>query len=773
MDEDGSNNNTKSETSQSSEESNDLFEKFNECVSKDDNAWLHLKTITTFDTGTSSELRTCETKIRASNVSLFKVEKPDYDGRPSDEGYHQYIDDFVNIRNDDHQDQISVDNGNVPSTRNGYQNEEALRSNIRRRNMRRRKSNSFSEGNLPFGMVADPVSHFSVSSNPSRNGTVSDVGVDRTNASLGSPAPVQSLTRFSPTSLLVESLIDQLCKLMEKDSRKQRKLYHVICERLHQMQLIDDTYTIEEFQFMRSHYQKALYQLLAVAKSSTQPSGTRNILLPLPSSTMNVDIKLNSEQVLEWSRYQHEYQELEYLAKGGFGHVYKVRNKLDGGEYAIKKIFLRYRYVEGFLRSLKEVKMLARLNHPNIVSYKAAWLEPMEGKKSKSHMQKSSQSSTSQEASVSVFSMNSNSRLPLPPAPAHISEDSLDIVFQDSSPENRSNCSHISKSSRSPLQWNQKDLSNSSGSRTHPSTELLGRSTLSSHDIGSNSSSPSDNSDEGDSSETSDESAAFPMKTKAYKENSTASSFLRNWATLYVQMQLCERTLRQWLDVRNATLPAYPLAPSSSEGTLAMNLFLRIVNGIDYIHAQGIVHHDIKPSNIFVSGTLKEVQVGDFGLSCCILSRVDSSGVVGEHHGEVGTRMYAAPEQLRGRCTSKSDLYSLGIVLLELLHPFHTDMERSKVIQKLRTGHLPSDLSTTWPHAARVISDLLQKSPAARPSANELLQRVESLLRSNMESDLSSQLATKDETIRLLKEAVASRDQEIAKLRQRLSFFEK
>lgn len=94
---------------------------------------------------------------------------------------------------------------------------------------RRSQSNSLSEGHIPHGTLADPVSHFSISSSSHRNGTVSDVGaVNPTSHSMKSctPAPVQSLTRFSPTSLLVESLIDQLCKLMEKDSGKQKKLYH-------------------------------------------------------------------------------------------------------------------------------------------------------------------------------------------------------------------------------------------------------------------------------------------------------------------------------------------------------------------------------------------------------------------------------------------------------------------------------------------------------------------------------------------------------------------
>lgn len=738
----------------------------NEISVSDNNSWCHLKTITTFNSEYLSnkcvgeqyhsqrEKHTSDIKCFCNQPNSFHGDDIKFYKKKNEE--KAPCSSHINF-NSEHFETISShlqNNAATPSKDLKSITKKVPKSTLKPRRLRRRsQSNSLSEGDIPHGTVADPISHFSMSSNSLRNGTMSDIGaVNPINESMRSctPDPVQSLTRFSPTSLLVESLIDQLCKLMEKDSAKQKKLYHVICERLHQMRLIDDTYTIEEFQFMRSHYQKALYQLLAVAKSSTQSPSGRNILLPLPSSNMNVDIKISSEQVLEWSRYQHEYHELEYIAKGGFGHVYKARNKLDGGEYAIKKIFLRYRYVEGFLRSLKEVKMLARLNHPNIVSYKAAWLEPLDDEKAKT--QRSSPSSESQEASLSVVSLNSDSRLPLRPACLDAADDSLDIVFLESSSE-------IKKKSV-PSQSVKQQQTN------HPLSNILETSESTDNSNSINSSADSES-----SSSVSEKGAVCPMNAKqSRRRNSTT---VKNWATLYVQMQLCERTLRQWLDVRNASLPACALSPDSAEGNLALNLFRKIVRGVDYIHTQGIVHHDIKPSNIFVNSNLKEVQVGDFGLSCCILSRVDSTGVVGEHHGEVGTRMYAAPEQLRGKCSSKSDLFSLGIVFLELLQPFHTDMERSKVIQKLRSGHLPSELTTTWPHAARLISDLIITSPMSRPTASDLLQRVDSLLRANLEHNIHSQLASKDETIRLLKEAVASRDQEIAELRQRLSSFEK
>ena len=88
-----------------------------------------------------------------------------------------------------------------------------------------KRRGSLSEGNSPNSSIVDAVGNVAASS-LHRNGTVSDTGGDYGSVRSHAPAPVQNLTRFSPTSLLVESLIDQLCKLMEKDSRKQKKLYH-------------------------------------------------------------------------------------------------------------------------------------------------------------------------------------------------------------------------------------------------------------------------------------------------------------------------------------------------------------------------------------------------------------------------------------------------------------------------------------------------------------------------------------------------------------------
>lgn len=56
----------------------------------------------------------------------------------------------------------------------------------------------------------------------------------------------------------------------------------------------------------------------------------------------NDSLKISSKGEIQWSRYSNEFEELEYVAKGGFGQVYKAQHKLDGGIYAVKKIYLRW-----------------------------------------------------------------------------------------------------------------------------------------------------------------------------------------------------------------------------------------------------------------------------------------------------------------------------------------------------------------------------------------------------------------------------------------------
>lgn len=70
----------------------------------------------------------------------------------------------------------------------------------------------------------------------------------------------------------------------------------------------------------------------------------------------------------------------------------------------------------------------------------------------------------------------------------------------------------------------------------------------------------------------------------------------------------------------------------------------------------------------------------------------------------------------------QSDMYSLGVILLELFQPFGTEMERAAVLTGLRTGRIPESLSKRCPVQAKYIQLLTGKNASQRPSALQLLQ---------------------------------------------------
>ncbi len=144
-------------------------------------------------------------------------------------------------------------------------------------------------------------------------------------------------------------------------------------------------------------------------------------------------------------------------------------------------------------------------------------------------------------------------------------------------------------------------------------------------------------------------------------------------------------------------------------------------------HAAGVVHRDIKPENLMVraDGYLK---VLDFGLARR-LPEAGSPGWLAEneaHAGVIGTVPYMSPEQARSKPVGpSSDVFSLGVVLYEMVtgrHPFPADSPPDMLHAIAEDAPVtPSELNRELPAALdELVSRMLEKDPAARPSAAEV-----------------------------------------------------
>jgi len=109
---------------------------------------------------------------------------------------------------------------------------------------------------------------------------------------------------------------------------------------------------------------------------------------------------------------------------------------------------------------------------------------------------------------------------------------------------------------------------------------------------------------------------------------------------------------------------------------------------LDFAHRQGVVHRDVKPRNILLTGD-REVKVADFGVA--LLTYLDATDTQVE--GVIGSPLYMSPEQLREEGVSnQSDLFSLGVVLYELLcgrHPFAAENLATVIYNVTERRHEP------------------------------------------------------------------------------------
>ena len=159
----------------------------------------------------------------------------------------------------------------------------------------------------------------------------------------------------------------------------------------------------------------------------------------------------------------------------------------------------------------------------------------------------------------------------------------------------------------------------------------------------------------------------------------------------------------------------------------ALAIVQQVATGLASAHAAGIVHRDLKPGNVMLlpDGTVK---VLDFGLA-----KIRDISLTGSHR-TLGTIGYVAPEQIRGgRVDGRTDLWSIGVLLYEMLTgkpPFRGEHEMSILhailhAEPLRPSELKGGLS---PQLDDLIDALLQKDPRDRyPSAEALLADIAAL----------------------------------------------
>ena len=318
---------------------------------------------------------------------------------------------------------------------------------------------------------------------------------------------------------------------------------------------------------------------------------------PLASTSTDVDEKPEFKLM---PRLLQDFELLSRLGNGGFGTVFKVQHKIDQSIYAVKCIKLDANDADYPAKRLRESKVLAKLQHENIIRYYSSWIET--------------------------------------------SSEDLEQAWSDVQ-------------------------SNSSSSRN---------------------------------------------KFDTYENSDSTTSHIGEKKYLCIQTELCDRTLSTWLE-KNKTSRKY-----FENKSLYLSTFSQILCGVNYIHVNGHVHLDLKPSNILFKE--QTVKIADFGLVKNTDLYLSTESVALSDLGR-----YLAPECAKGKgnvISNKADIYSLGMIFFEMiLPPCKTVHELLDVQLQLKNQLLfPESFQSQHPMKSQLISQMMQKDPEARPSADEIME---------------------------------------------------
>ncbi|XP_003737567.2 eukaryotic translation initiation factor 2-alpha kinase 3 [Galendromus occidentalis] len=467
------------------------------------------------------------------------------------------------------------------------------------------------------------------------------------------------------------------------------------------------------------------------------------------------------------SRFATDFEPVRCLGKGGFGIVFESRNRIDDCSYAIKRIRLPSKQAARE-KVLREVKALAKLDHPHIVRYYNAWLEtPPPGWQEtvddawKSTLPLSSSNALSNDVgTVATVATESIAETANPLKAASVNPlKPFDDLF-DERETNKISCVTEDIGSLSGSWYSsdrEEEPDDSEGCeydlcRTPATCEdsIVFQSSSGDHSIvfdsrrtwfqkGLNgflrSRTPRDlsvrrrlprrrGSESGDGNSTQPAVPKRPSCLQLEEAPSTQPVYL------YIQMQLCRKeSLKEWLSHRTTL--------DHRGHDKILDIFFQISSAVEYVHDKGLIHRDLKPSNIFFATADDVIKVGDFGL----VTGTDNNPTPGftpaqaneslmsfdgnfndlQLTDKVGTQLYMSPEQITGnKYNQKVDIFSLGLIFFELLWSLPTQMERVNTLTAIKQLHFPRAFKKSFPIEYQLVRQMVAADPTNRPSALEV-----------------------------------------------------
>jgi eukaryotic translation initiation factor 2-alpha kinase 4 len=408
-------------------------------------------------------------------------------------------------------------------------------------------------------------------------------------------------------------------------------------------------------------------------------SGSTSMLLPLGlAQHASLEWRSRRESV-DTSRHRTDFILLQHIGRGAFGVCQKVQHRVDENIYCLKSIVIPDS--KQATKVLREVQLLSSIKSDHVVRYFASWVEKAEPIINTNTNNSTTSSSDGFSFSTSTTSNGSHAAAAVDDPSCHLCHSSYkdwEVSFEHWG---------LIDSVLQPL-----DLCISCYQKSIPDTVDASNISI------------------------------RPQQQATLKDH------------LFILMEFCDFTLTQAVGM------------TSSTNDTIWSYFCQCVQGIAHLHAQGVIHRDIKMSNIFVHDGV--VKIGDLGLATALIGNVDSSNgnktnkliqvatankddtmddattdaAAMTLSSQVGTMLYTAPEVATGSYNASCDVYSLGILLIEIFSSFGTAMERAKVLSNPASLQL---LAPEWvaTHAvqAELALQMTCRDPHKRPSSSQML----------------------------------------------------